>query len=309
MLTRVLRHYGLEARRPYRVRAGNNNEHWFAGPDYVLRRYREGRPVDTVHFEHTLLRHLASRGWPVAVPIEATGGGSVIEMDGRLYALFQRLPGRRGIAEKPKDPFGLGTMLARLHRDMADCSFEPIDHSFKPLLSVSTTWGTGTHTVDDLYAAYARDAPEEAAYCTQILARVRDAVAGLDTSALPRGLIHGDWHAVNLLYTRGRVTGVLDFDFAHPDLRVADLAISSIVIDDDDAVALVRGYQSLEPLSHDELDLLLLHEQARLLGAVAATLSIRSRGGTTNAGPELLVTMLKLVEARWPSMRARLGLT
>ena len=306
MLRNVLRQYGIEGLRPRRVSAGNNNEHWFAG-SYVLRRYRAHRPADTVVFEHAILDHLHGLGWPVASPLSTSDGRRMIEVEGRLYAVFPRLPGRRGVPERPRDPRGFGRMLAQLHRDLASCHYVAPITLFAPLLDVATTWGTGTHTVDDLFDAYTEEAPEAAEYCTQALAGVRAEVAALDTSGMTRTLIHGDWHAGNLLYVHGGVTGVLDFDFAHPDLRVADLAASAMVTGDDSAVEIIRGYREQWPVSTEELGLLNLHERARLLGAVAATLSIRARSGRVDTTPEVLVPMLRRLTDRWPAMRERLG--
>ena len=307
MLREVLQRYGIEGGRPRRVGAGNNNEHWFVG-QYVLRRYRERRPVDTVMFEHAILDHLDGLGWPVAAPIATPGGERILEVDGRLYAVFPRLPGRRGITERPRAPRELGRMLGRLHRDLATCRCEPPAGTFREILSITTTWGTGNRTVDALFAAFAETSPGSAAYCTETLQGVRAEVAALDLSGMTRTLIHGDWHAGNLLFTRGQVTGVLDFDFAHPDLRVADVAVSATVIEDDAATELIEGYRDEEPLPDEELALLNLCERARLLGALAATLSIQSRGGRTATGIEVLVSMAKRLEARWPAMKSRLGL-
>jgi Ser/Thr protein kinase RdoA (MazF antagonist) len=289
------------------VPAGNNNEHWFAGR-YVLRRYRDRRAVDTVVFEHTILDHLGGLGWPVAVPVAAGDGQRILEVEGRLYAVFPRLPGRRGVPERPREPRKLGRMLARLHRDLATCNYEAPETLFAPLLNVATTWGTGTHTVDELLATYAEGSPEAAAECQRALDEVRAEVAGLDTSGMTRTLIHGDWHAGNILYSSGAVTGVLDFDFAHPDLRVADLAISATVISDDAAVELIEGYQEEQTVEPAELRLLNLCERARLLGAVAATLSIQSRGGRVNTDIDVVVGMLRRVQERWPAMKRRIGL-
>jgi homoserine kinase type II len=307
MLLEILRRYGIEGATPRKVGAGNNNEHWYAGP-YVLRRYRDRRPFATVVFEHAILDHLTVLGWPVAAPVAALGGERIIEVDDRLYAVFPRLPGRRGITERPRAPRELGRMLGRLHRDLATCRREPPSGTFREILSITTTWGTGSHTVDALFAAFAETSPGSAAYFTETLQGVRQEVAALDLSGMPRTLIHGDWHAGNLLYSRGEVTGVLDFDFAHPDLRIADIAVSATVIDDDVAVALIAGYRDEHELPVEELALLNLHERARLLGAVAATLSIRSRGGRVDTGLDVLVGMLRRLEARWPEMKTRLGL-
>ena len=227
MLRVVLERYGIADETPRRVRVGTNNEHWSVGQQ-VLRRYRDRPPVDTVVFEHAILDHLGKLGWPVAVPVATKDGQRILEVEGRLYALFPRLPGRRGAPERPRDPRTLGRMLGRLHDDLAGCRYQAPRTIFAPILSVSTTWGTGTHTVDELFQSYVRESPEDAAYCLRTLAGVRDEAAAIDTSAMTRTLIHGDWHAGNLLFIRGEVTGVLDFDFAHPDLRVADLAVSAI---------------------------------------------------------------------------------
>ena len=259
-------------------------------------------------FEHTVLDHLHHLGWPVAAPVATPEGDRILEVDERLYTLFPRLPGRRGAPERPRSPRALGRMLARLHRDLEGCRYESPLTLFTPILDIATTWGTGTHSVEELFTTYAEESPEAAEYCLRTLAEVRAQVATLDTSGMTRTLIHGDWHAGNLLYTRGEVTGVLDFDFAHPDLRVADLAASAMVVGDDPAVEMIEGYRAEQAIPREELALLNLHERARLLGAVAATLSIRSRGGRADSDLNVLVDMLQRLEARWPVMKARLGL-
>jgi Ser/Thr protein kinase RdoA (MazF antagonist) len=111
-----------------------------------------------------------------------------------------------------------------------------------------------------------------------------------------------------MLYVRGRLTGVLDFDFAHPDLRAADLAVSSMVTEDDAAVALIEGYLEVEPLPRQELDLIGLLERARALGAVAALLSLRVREPGLDNQLAQVAKLLFRVEQRWPSLSRRLGL-
>jgi Ser/Thr protein kinase RdoA (MazF antagonist) len=201
-------------------------------------------------------------------------------------------------------------MLARLHRDLATCGFDrPAPHFTAILDLTTTTWGTGTHTIDELIEGMAVDAPEYAASCLRLLAEVRRAVADVDLHGMQRTLVHGDWHAGNLLFRHSEVSGVLDFDFAHPDLRVADLAASAMVVDTDSAVELIEGYQEVSALPSEELWLLNLHEQARLLGAVAATLSIRARNGRAGNSLPVLAEMLHRLVNRWPELRRRIGLS
>jgi Ser/Thr protein kinase RdoA (MazF antagonist) len=52
-----------------------------------------------------------------------------------------------------------------------------------------------------------------------------------------------------LLFQRGRLSGVLDFDSAHLDLRAADVACARRSRDDE----VVRGYLEAIPLSDAEL--------------------------------------------------------
>ena len=52
-----------------------------------------------------------------------------------------------------------------------------------------------------------------------------DALAG----SLPRQVIHGDFAFVNVLIHEGKVTGMLDFEFAGPDIRAAELATAMYI--------------------------------------------------------------------------------
>src|SRR5439155_22894601 len=43
-------------------------------------------------------------------------------------------------------------------------------------------------------------------------------------SSLPLQIVHGDFGYINVLLEGDKVTGLLDFEFAEPDMRAADLA-------------------------------------------------------------------------------------
>jgi Ser/Thr protein kinase RdoA (MazF antagonist) len=62
-------------------------------------------------------------------------------------------------------------------------------------------------------------------------------------------VVHGDLIAQNLLFQRGRLSGILDFDSAHLDLRAADVACARRSRDDEVA----RGYLDVSPLSDAEI--------------------------------------------------------
>jgi Ser/Thr protein kinase RdoA (MazF antagonist) len=84
-----------------------------------------------------------------------------------------------------------------------------------------------------------------------------DAIAG----SLPRQIIHGDFAFINVLVRDGKVTGLLDFEFAGPDLRAADLAcamyITTVRAASDERwatlEALAAGYRRSLPLDPVEV--------------------------------------------------------
>ena len=68
----------------------------------------------------------------------------------------------------------------------------------------------------------------------------------------PSQVVHGDFSTWNLLFERGTLTGLLDFDVAHRNHRVADFAISWRGEHDD----VVLGYDEVSPLGAIEWELL-----------------------------------------------------
>jgi Ser/Thr protein kinase RdoA (MazF antagonist) len=75
-------------------------------------------------------------------------------------------------------------------------------------------------------------------------------------SSLPLQIVHGDFGYINVLLDDDKVTGLLDFEFAGPDMRAADLAcaIYITVVRTADAErwpmldALIGGYRRSLPL-------------------------------------------------------------
>jgi len=62
-------------------------------------------------------------------------------------------------------------------------------------------------------------------------------------------VIHGDFIAQNLLFQADELSGVLDFDSVHLDLRATDVACARRSRHDD----VVRGYLEIAPLTDAEL--------------------------------------------------------
>src|SRR5262249_43263668 len=81
------------------------------------------------------------------------------------------------------------------------------------------------------------------------LDRVRSQLDAVHASSFPGTVIHGDFIAENLLFQGEELSGVLDFDSTHLDLRAVDVACARRSRNND----VVRGYLDVSPLTDAEL--------------------------------------------------------
>ena len=293
----VLAAYGLEIVRPYRVDAGHNNEHWYVGAGLVLRRYGPFRSDVAIDYEHAVLGQLRERGWPVAVPIPSDAGPAVVVDDGRRYSLFPRLAGRRGIPARPRQPRELGRLLGRLHRDLAAVTVAGPPDTFPRILEMPAdpAW----QRLDAL------DDPVLNGLIRGKLAEVRAAAGSIGSGRLDVQLVHGDWHDGNILYQGGTVSGILDFDFAHSDLPLVDVAIATLSPGVEDSAQMAVGYFDARSPTEHEVDLIATAQRARGLGHIAFFID-RHVDGDHGALDQIRrgVDLLLRAEQRWPALRA-----
>ena len=293
----VLAAYGLQDVRPYRVDAGRNNEHWYVGAGLVLRRYGPFRSDAAIDYEHEVLGQLRERGWPVAAPIPSDAGRMVVVDDGRRYSLFPRLAGRRGVPERPRQPRELGRLLGRLHRDLAALLVVGPPDTFPRVLEMPAdpAW----QRLDAL------DDPVLKGLIRRKLGEVRTAAGSAACRQLDEQLVHGDWHDGNILYQGRTVSGILDLDFAHPDLPLVDVAIAALIPEVKDSAQIAVGYFGSRTPAEHELDLIATAQQARGLGHVAFFLH-RHIDGDPGAFDQIRlgVDLLLRAEQRWPALRA-----
>ncbi|HVM10807.1 MAG TPA: phosphotransferase [Acidimicrobiales bacterium] len=258
--------------------------HWVVregdGAYTILRRYRDGETAASVEWETTVLRHLEDRGWPVATPL--TGP---IEVGGRWWAAFRRLPGRRQEWDR-NDPRHRwrGELLARLHRDLAD-------------IASGIGQRDGHHRADEA----AEITPEHVA----LLARLRrldrpravamerharqiaEGVSFLHAHRFPMTIVHGDFLPWNLHARGSTILGIFDFEASRHDTRASDVAWATWGGRYPDAC---EGYGAIAPLSEEEEAALPLLWRASWL-TWAWTLVARSRD---RVEPELDAVLEKL---------------
>ncbi len=249
----TLRHFNVTPTAVRRIRRGRNI-HWVvrtATAPVVLRRYASDCTPAGVAYELAVLAHLGERGWPVP-PLLAP---AVVSHCG-IWCLFGYLGGRRrslrSAAGRRTDDVLRGRLLAELHADLAD-----IKHLGQRDGWRTTPEGlfdrTGKQPANDVLQEYASRDPETGRLLLEYLDEATKRLSELMPEAPEPIVIHGDFTPWNLRFAAGRLSGVLDFDITHLDLRVADFALSWRGRYD----GVLEGYEQVSPLSDIERELLI----------------------------------------------------
>lgn len=251
---------------------GLNNDTYFVSAregEFVLRVYRNTADPSRVRDEHELLARLAMQELPYAVPtpLRTHGGDTLAVMESsdgpRLAALFHRIPGEPATATVREARLA-GRALAQL--DVALARLDLPVRAPKTLRDVHPLVPDPLTALEDLELGPRR---------ARVMALFEHVLSthGALAESLPRQIVHGDFGFINVLVRDGAVTGLLDFEFAEPDMRAADLACAmyiTVVRSEDPErwpliEALVGGYRralALDPSEAAAIPELLLRRSA-----------------------------------------------
>ncbi|MDQ2952477.1 MAG: phosphotransferase, partial [Chloroflexota bacterium] len=252
---------------------GLNNESYFVDADegkFVARIYRNTAEPARVRNEHDLLARLALQELPfeVPAPMPAEGGDTLTVLESpegpRLAALFPRISGEPATLGVPHGRL-TGRALAQL-----DAALGRLDLPVRAPATIRDVHPLVTDPVDALDELDLGAAHDGARRLLEEVDAVHDALAG----SLPRQIVHGDFAFINVLIDQGKVTGMLDFEFAGPDIRAADLATAMYIttVRSDEAQrwpvleALTAGYRRSLPL--DPLEVAAIPELMRRRSAI-----------------------------------------
>lgn len=213
-----------------RLGGGGVNEHWRIdtpdGERRVLRRYHLRHAAHAIPYEHALLDFLAGRSWPVAAPLRTPAGETVVETPDGRWALFPFLEG----APPPSEPLfqqRKGAVLALLHADLAEWDSPGQRPTFGRVsdldLPVRADGFPSFGAVIDWFGGVD---PARAAALAGFRERNLADLERLGYDELPDVVIYNECLSDNVLFEHDDVTGLLDFDLAHEDARVADVARS-----------------------------------------------------------------------------------
>ncbi len=208
---------------------------------------------DELPFYLRLMKHLAERGIPVPLPRANAQGHMLHALAGKPAAVVDRLEGQHHLAPDATDCASLGAMLARMHHAAADFPLR------QPNLRGLSWWNETVPVIVPFVT------PEQAALLNRELAFQNQVAASPAHAALARCAIHADLFRDNAMFVGATLTGIFDFYFAGVDSQLFDIAVAlndwcidlaTGVLDCARAEALVSAYQSVRPLTSDEVRLM-----------------------------------------------------
>lgn len=128
---------------------------------------------------------------------------------------------------------------------------------------------------------------------------------------LPLLTVHSGFHHDNIRFGSGTLTALLDFDLAHVDARIVDIAISIALdcreppsfdaVDAHAAGAFLGGYIAETPLGARERRLIIPLLRAQTLGLFSFRLTQWATGG----GPRTLRSIANWLTIRFPAIEER----
>lgn len=230
------------------------------GERLVLRRY-DATPPEEVPWELALLRFLTGAGFPTAPLVERPDGGLAATFGGRPVALFRFVQGRHPEGNVPSAADQAAAVIARLHAvtDGLQLPYPRSRMDSRQRLARFLTWREEQARAPE--PELARFGAQVEAYAATFAGRLAP-----HERSLPRGVVHHDAHAGNLLFDdAGRLVALLDFDDAHESYLLADVAVLLDVWGTDPethrfsperAARTLRSYDRRRPLQPGELELL-----------------------------------------------------
>ena len=221
---------------------------------YILTIYEDTatgvNPEDLPYFLG-LIQHLAALGINCPTPIMQKNGNILGQLAERPAALVSFLPGRGTVTPKPQQCRAVGAALAELHLAGADFEMQRINRQ-------------GPDNWRKLYEKSQNSADEASPGLADFIGQELQRLETTWPQGLPEGVIHADLFPDNVFFDKGEVSGLIDFYFACHDMLAYDIAImlnawcfeADVNFNITKARALLAGYQSVRPLSAEEIEAL-----------------------------------------------------
>lgn len=216
---------------PFELTGGINNTiiglHTGAG-DFVLKTLTVHNDLAMLNYEHELLAWLATQplSFAVPAPIPTHTGEILLATPAGYQLLLPYLVGQASTATEVAQVAAMGAALGELHSTLARYP----THARPGMAPFGILEGIHPRVPDpDTLTPAQLNLPETREYIDLFtwwrrqLVELRTFIED-DFTCLPRQVIHGDYGPSNTLYDGDRMSAILDFEFAGPDVRAMDIA-------------------------------------------------------------------------------------
>ncbi len=189
--------------------------------EFVLTLF-ERLSFEQLPFYLALMKHLASRGFPVPDPAADKSGVYLHTLKGKPATVVNRLSGSSALAPTAAHCAAVGAMLARMHLQARDFD------ATQPNLRGLAWWNETTPVIQPFLDA------DCSALIQSELAYQNHVAQSACYAALPRGAIHADLFRDNVLFdsvtdpssaASPQLSGFFDFYFAGVDSWLFDIAV------------------------------------------------------------------------------------
>ncbi|WP_064694080.1 homoserine kinase [Rhizobium aegyptiacum] len=214
----------------------------------ILTLYEKRVEKSDLPFFLGLMQHLAARGLSCPLPLPRRDGALLGSLSGRPAALISFLEGMWLRKPEAKHCREVGRALAEMH--VAGDGFELKRPNALSIDGWRGLWEKSEDRADEVEPGLQGEIRNEL-----------DFLAAAWPKSLPSGVIHADLFPDNVFFLGDELSGLIDFYFACNDLLAYDVSIclNAWCFEKDGAynitkgTAMLEGYQSVRPLSDEEI--------------------------------------------------------
>ena len=262
--------YGLgTVKNVCKAKGGAVNENWIvrtAMSTVVVRAVSKERSRRDIEFKHSFIRALGRNDFPYHLPqpLRTRTGRTLVVRNGMYLWLYKYINGSNARPCRDDVIAQIAHAMATAHKLARRFSLRKAK---KTPIALEDLWLMHTLRHWELKLCGSLDQR-----CRFFGARVRDCIGILERlrctgyPALPRFPIHGDMCRSNVVFSGGRITGVIDFGHCCFDTAIRDITIAlryecanreqRFKLDFRAARHFLRVYHEVNPISRDEIDLI-----------------------------------------------------
>ena len=210
LCTMIAQHYRIVVQPVCQLDGGEECEIWRVASEVgslVVRISPDWRSLDRLRQTHRLLLSLQSRLPVVVAPLKARDKTTFFLYRGQYVVLFPYREGQHMDRENPAHRLAAARLLAALHRATAKISYSHIQRHVREAPDLPGVEDAVELSDPELDAWHAALLSEPATYTC--------------------GIIHGDYYRRNILVQDDIIVAVLDWDDAHPDFLMQEVAYST----------------------------------------------------------------------------------